>query len=95
MKNIQRSALVMHSAQSMYDLVNDVVSYPKFLPWCAGTELLRADAHSLEARLKISRGGVVASFVTSNTMEPGEMISISLKEGPFTALVWHLALQTL
>ena len=33
---ISRSALVMHSAQAMYDLVNDVASYPQFMDGCAG-----------------------------------------------------------
>ncbi|MBI4123468.1 MAG: ubiquinone-binding protein, partial [Betaproteobacteria bacterium] len=34
MKTITRSAIVPHSAQAMYALVEDVESYPRFLPWC-------------------------------------------------------------
>ena len=32
MKQVSRSALVSFSAQQMFDLVNDVASYPEFLP---------------------------------------------------------------
>jgi len=32
MKRIARSAIVEHSAEEMYALVDDVESYPRFLP---------------------------------------------------------------
>jgi ribosome-associated toxin RatA of RatAB toxin-antitoxin module len=32
MPQISRSALVPYSAEQMYELVNDVKSYPQFLP---------------------------------------------------------------
>ncbi len=40
MTQVNRSALVLHSAEQMFDLVNDVRNYPAFLPgvrrpkWC-------------------------------------------------------------
>ena len=34
MKEIARSAIVEHSAAQMYALVDDIESYPRFLPWC-------------------------------------------------------------
>lgn len=90
MKKVQRSALVMHSAENMYQLVNDVESYPGFLPWCSGAGVIEKTDTLLEARVDISRGGVSGSFVTRNIMEPGARIEIALKEGPFTALtgIW-------
>ncbi|MTI15115.1 type II toxin-antitoxin system RatA family toxin [Sansalvadorimonas verongulae] len=80
----------MHSAENMYQLVNDVESYPGFLPWCSGAEVIERTDTVLEARVNVSRGGVSGSFVTRNTMWPGERIEIGLKEGPFTALtgIW-------
>ena len=42
---IQKTALLMHSAQTMYDLVADIARYPEFLPGCSGAEILeRTDA---------------------------------------------------
>ena len=90
MKKVQRSALVMHSARDMYELVNDVESYADFLPWCTGTVVIERSDTALEARVDVSRGGVSGSFITRNSMIPGERIEVSLKDGPFTDLsgVW-------
>ena len=35
MPSIQRAALVRCTPRQMYELVNDIESYPKFLPWCS------------------------------------------------------------
>lgn len=47
-----------YSAQQMYDLVADVGSYPKFLPWCAAARVNtrddRGDHEVMEADLVIS-----------------------------------------
>lgn len=47
MPQISRTALVPFSAEQMYQLVNDVKSYPDFLPGCTGSRVLqiRADAN--------------------------------------------------
>lgn len=91
MMSIQRSALLPVSAQVLYDLVNDVASYPQFLPWCDSSEVLEVSAEQMIARLNIAKGGVNQSFVTRNALVPGERIEMSLVEGPFSRLngVWH------
>ena len=47
-----------YSAQQMYDLVADVASYPKFLPWCAAARIRsvtpKGDAREMLADLVIS-----------------------------------------
>ncbi len=40
MPQISRTALVPYSAEQMYQLVNDVQSYPQFLPGCVGSRVL-------------------------------------------------------
>ena len=40
MKKLERSALVGYSAAQMYALVNDIESYPEFMPGCAGAKIL-------------------------------------------------------
>jgi ribosome-associated toxin RatA of RatAB toxin-antitoxin module len=42
MPQISRSALVPYSAEQMYELVNDVKSYPQFLPGCTGSRVLES-----------------------------------------------------
>ena len=67
---INRSALVMFSAEQMYALVNDVASYPAFLPWCSSADVLEEDTSLMRASLEVSKGGVRQSFTTQNTLKP-------------------------
>ena len=83
MTEIERSALVMYSAEQMFDLVNDVASYPQFLPGCRGAEILYSDAQTLEARLELSRAGIRQSFVTRNQLERPQRMTLTLVDGPF------------
>jgi ribosome-associated toxin RatA of RatAB toxin-antitoxin module len=88
---VQKSALVKYSAQQMFDLVNDIESYPKFLPWCAGSRILKRDEDVVEAELIISKGGFKKSFSTRNKIDQGGRITVSLLDGPFSYLegVWN------
>ncbi|EIC29112.1 MULTISPECIES: type II toxin-antitoxin system RatA family toxin [Methylomicrobium] len=87
---VQKSALVRFSAKQMFDLVNDIESYPKFLPWCSGSRILKREGDIVEAELTISKGGFKKTFSTRNRIDPGGKITVSLLEGPFTYLegVW-------
>jgi len=87
---VQKSALVKFSAQQMFDLVNDIESYPKFLPWCGGSRILKREGDYVEAELMISKGGFKKSFSTRNKIDQGGTITVSLLDGPFTYLegVW-------
>lgn len=86
MRNVSRSALVPYSAHQMYALVEDVVAYPEFLPWCIGAELHCRDAETIEASLEMQRGGIKKSFTTRNTLRPGIAMGIALVGGPFRHL---------
>ncbi|SFF88807.1 type II toxin-antitoxin system RatA family toxin [Neptunomonas qingdaonensis] len=90
MTQVNRSALVLHSAQQMFEIVNDVLAYPDFLPWCAKTELLYEDEHKMEATLYLAKAGLKYSFTTRNRLKRFERIELELVEGPFSKLsgVW-------
>ncbi|MEN0108103.1 MAG: type II toxin-antitoxin system RatA family toxin [Pseudomonas sp.] len=89
--HIQRSALLPYPAQALYDLVNDVASYPDFLPWCASTTVFEHTDTLMRASLQVAKGGISQQFVTCNTLVPGQSIVMNLEEGPFTELhgVWQ------
>lgn len=89
MTEIERSALVMFSAEQMFDLVNDVASYPKFLPGCRSAEVLYSDEHTLEARLELSRAGLHQTLVTRNELERPLRMTLTLVEGPFSDFTGH------
>ena len=62
MTQVERSALVLHTAEEMFDLINDVERYPEFLPWCAKTEVVSRTDEELVATLFLSKGGLNYSF---------------------------------
>jgi ribosome-associated toxin RatA of RatAB toxin-antitoxin module len=86
MANITRSALVAYSAESMFDLINDVRLYPQFIPGCAETKILHQDNDTMRASLLISKAGVKQWFTTHNTLKRGEFIKMDLVDGPFSRL---------
>lgn len=86
MTTVRRMAFVPFSAEQMFALVNDVASYPSFLPWCAGSEILSQDAGHMRARLRLKKGPLDTSFTTDNHLEPGRCISLALVDGPFSRL---------
>ena len=87
---IQRSALVLHSAEKMYSLVNDVESYPRYMEGCSNAEILDVGENYMIARLDLKKGGVSYSFATRNELKPFEEIRLHLHSGPFRKLegVW-------
>lgn len=67
----------------MYALVNDVGSYPKFLPGCAGATVFTESDTEMVAKLELAKAGMRYAFTTRNALVPGESIRLSLEEGPF------------
>lgn len=86
MPTIERSALVPYSDAQMYALVNDIDSYPEFVPGCRTASVLESDETSKVARLNISKAGISKSFTTRNTLEPFQRIGMELVDGPFQYL---------
>ena len=83
---VNRSALVNYSAQQMYDLVNDIEAYPKYMDGCVGAEILKREGDWLEARLDLSKAGVSHSFITRNHLQSPILMSMTLVDGPFKFL---------
>jgi ribosome-associated toxin RatA of RatAB toxin-antitoxin module len=69
MAHINRSALLPYPAQAMYDLVNDIEAYPKYMEGCVGATILRRDTDVIEARLDLARGAIRYSFSTRNHLD--------------------------
>lgn len=86
MSVIERSALVMHSAKQMFDLINDCESYPKFLPGCTNARLIEKNSEFLIGELELSKAGMKYTFTTKNFLQEPEFIQITLLNGPFKKL---------
>lgn len=75
----------------MYVLVEDVESYPEFLPWCGGATLHWREGDVREGSVEMHLAGLRRSFRTRNRMREFEAIDMELVEGPFSHLSggWH------
>ncbi|MBB3324941.1 MULTISPECIES: type II toxin-antitoxin system RatA family toxin [Atlantibacter] len=87
MPQISRTALVPYSAEQMYQLVNDVKSYPEFLPGCVGSRVLESSATQMTAAVEVSKAGISKTFTTRNTLTSNQSILMHLVDGPFKRLM--------
>lgn len=86
MKTVHKSVLIWFSPQEMYDLVTDVASYPKFLPWCDRACVVEAHDGGVTAEVGIAFSGIHQTFTTRNTHKPGSEVRMQLVQGPFSKL---------
>ena len=86
MTSIHKSALVPYTPAEMFALVDDIESYPRFLPWCGDAKVLSRSDDEVRACITIARGAVNKTFTTCNRNQPGKMIEMRLEEGPFSRL---------
>jgi ribosome-associated toxin RatA of RatAB toxin-antitoxin module len=91
MPQIHRSALVPFSAEKMFQLVNDVESYPDFLPGCSGSKILSQSEVNMTASVDVSKAGIKKTFITKNQWDNHQKIEMILVDGPFRRLTggWH------
>lgn len=91
MKRIARSAIVEHSAERMFALVDDIESYPRFLPWCRAAKVDERTAGRVEATLSVGMRGLKQTFSTRNELNPPEAMDMRLLKGPFRhfAAAWR------
>ena len=86
MARVEKSVLIEHSAQRMFDLVDKVEDYPGFLPWCADTSVAFRDDKITVATLHIGYLGIKSHFTTENAKIVPQSMKIKLVDGPFRCL---------
>jgi ribosome-associated toxin RatA of RatAB toxin-antitoxin module len=97
LNRVEKSVLIWYSAQQMFDLVSDVASYPKFLPWCDKAQVLQKHADGQTAEISLNFKGLKQSFSTRNTHlkhADGTLEDrLQLVKGPFSQLdgVWRFS----
>ena len=83
---ISRNALVPYDVAEMYQLVDDIEAYEKFLPWCRSTEVISRTDEEVQASIEIAKGALNKSFTTINRLQKNKMIEMRLVKGPFKHL---------
>ncbi len=86
MTTIHKTALVPYAPRQMFDLVEDIESYPEFLPWCKNARIVAREADAVQASITLARAGLEKTFVTRNHSEPGQWLEMHLIKGPFSHL---------
>jgi ribosome-associated toxin RatA of RatAB toxin-antitoxin module len=56
MASVNKSVVVPYTVAQMFDLVNNLEDYPKFLPWCKDISIHAQDLHQVQATIHIAKG---------------------------------------
>ena len=86
MREIKHSALVAQPPRRLFDLINDIDSYPSFIPWCTRARVLSRSDRELVATIGVQRGPLQSEFTTRNELEQDRRIVMHLVNGPFKML---------
>ena len=86
MVTIKKNALVFHSREKMFTLVDQVEDYPNFLPWCGETKVIQRTEKITKATILINYHNVKQSFTTENVKIFPTKMNINLIDGPFKTL---------
>jgi len=83
--------IVPYSAKEMFDLVSDVKSYPKFLPWCIDSNVYDIDNLNMKADLIVGNNHFKEKFTSIIIMEKNKSIIVKYGGGALSHLTneWH------
>lgn len=70
----------------MFDLVNDVESYPRFLHWCSSARVDRRADDAIDATMHVGLRGIHKRLSTRNRLARPNRIDMKLLDGPFRQL---------
>jgi ribosome-associated toxin RatA of RatAB toxin-antitoxin module len=93
MPTVLKSAIVPLPCESMFALVDDVESYPLFLPWCRSAQVFERSEHLTRARLDVAYRGLVTHVSTRNAKRAPHEMHLELVDGPFERFegTWRFA----
>jgi ribosome-associated toxin RatA of RatAB toxin-antitoxin module len=86
MREVKRSALVAQPPSRLFALINDIESYPRFLPWCTHARVEARTEREIVATIGVKQGPLHGEFTTRNELEPDKRILMHLVSGPFKTL---------
>jgi coenzyme Q-binding protein COQ10 len=78
---------VPHLPREMFDLVNDLEAYPRFIPNCKAMEVKPQADGSRLAKMTISFGPITQAYTSKVTADPGALsVAAVSNDGPFLYL---------
>src|ERR1700732_1691944 len=86
MREVKRSALVSKPPSELFALINDIESYPQFLPWCTHARVQSRSQQEIVATLGVRQGALHGEFTTGNPLGPEHSLRMHRVSGPFSTL---------
>ena len=78
--------IVPYRPDQLFDLVADVVKYPRFLPWCIAARIRSRTERELVADLTIGFGPFRETFASRVTLDRPQRVKVRYENGPFRYL---------
>jgi len=73
-----------YTSKQLFDLVADIESYPKFIPWCSNARVYDYEGDTALADLIIEFKGISGKYTSRVLLdEKAKEISVELAQGPF------------
>lgn len=82
MYTLNRNAIVPYTDRQMFELVNNIEDYPRFLPWCQRSQIISRTDTEVIAEISVNWKGIRRSFITCNRLFPYQRMDMSLVKGP-------------
>ena len=95
MKKIYKEEEINVDVETIFNLINDVESYPDFLPWCTKTEVTKESKNINTGKIFISKSFINLNFSTKNIIDVNKSITLSLQDGPFDELNGQWSFRTI
>jgi ribosome-associated toxin RatA of RatAB toxin-antitoxin module len=89
MNEVKKSVIVPFTPEEMFNLVNDINNYPKYLPWCRNAKIVKEQDNQVTGTIYIEYLKMRTHFTTINTNTKFSNITFKLVEGPFTSFSGH------
>lgn len=89
----QEKKILPYSRKQLFDLIVDIESYPKFLPWCVGSRITKTEGEDLIwADLMIGYKMFREKFSSKVILEHPHSITVEYQSGPMSHLrnYWRL-----
>ena len=96
MPNIYNKALLQYNSTTLYNVITDVESYNKFIPWCESIEVIERKENTIICDVKVKFLFIKAKYRSIATLRPEENgkteVIIKMISGPFShfTTIWRL-----
>ena len=90
MTTIKKNTIVPYTSRQMFELVNNIEEYPRFLPWCHSSQIISRKEDEVVASLEVEWKGLRKQLTTRNRLFPFDRMEIDLVSGPMQKLdgIW-------